>query len=194
MPLVVSELCLDQAKKLFPEREDLLQIAETSSIVWDEGASPANWSWDTKEIKLHPTLEKDPEKLLFFLLFELCNAARTSEFKAIKATNVEDFVEAVERVEYASSLEATRILGSRRFPQFDSFEHHYLYQQLQGHSERIAKENFPHLEYHGSISSLSKQEKAVLLACLQCQLKGDKERFSQFHLYLPEQFKHLQFS
>lgn len=188
----VSELISKQAgKDLF---QSVLERFKALSVVWDSSAQPARWSWKTEEIKLHPSLEKDPEKLQFFLIFELCNASRTHEFKAIQASNSEDFVEAVERIEYASLLETIRILATSRVPYLESFDEHYLFQQLQGHSARIAQEYHPRAVYKGKISSLNDQEKKILLACLKCKLKKDQKRFDKFYPYLPEPFKDLQFS
>lgn len=125
--------------------------------------SEASWSWEDKTITLNSAFYSYPQaKQITSIIFELCNAEQSDDFKALPheaSTKVDDFVFFFEKLEHRSALKtkliADQILDKdeNRFQCVqEDFNLHYALQQISGHSEFIAHHYFPDKPYRGSLS------------------------------------------
>lgn len=145
---------------LFPK---LLQTIDLIDIRTDEtGSAKAAWNWKERTIKVHPDLLSDSKvNQVAYLVFELFNAMQTQQFeKAIEeAVDVNSFVASFEKLEYVSSLSTQKILLELFAGEAESdfeyicprFREHYALNQIQGHSEQIARAYFPSESYRGTL-------------------------------------------
>lgn len=113
----------------------------------------AHWDWQDKTLYLSAEEEEESDQIQTYL-FELHNAAHTSKFKDLgeqeETLGADAYVQEFEEVEYASAkFTQTRLEILADSFEFDldqstfkalypSFELHYLFQQIAGHSQIIA--------------------------------------------------------
>lgn len=151
------------------------------------GPRPAKWSWKDETLWLNPEFYQTASKAdaLAYFIFELCNATRTAQFKALERNpkGVESFVKEFERLEHHSLLETQQYMKElvgedvhyALKDTFQDFPSHLLVQELSGHSEAIAQKAFPESDYHGTwpcpLSTISTPERQILLTMLSCHLR-----------------------
>ncbi len=145
---------LPEAKKLIDtiQKEGAISIkVNTSQTLREFGAF---WDPDRRIIFVNYSPNDSRGALIGSILFELHNALVNSkinyfdELAAKGQIKKEDYVQAIEHLEYQNSLNASKIaekgikLGilpaSARLPTYRNFEEHYLYQKIGGHSAWIA--------------------------------------------------------
>lgn len=182
---------LDEVAQTAEGQYLMQRIQNQWDVVFDERAQFAECLWGKKVIRIHPNLLEDRAQLKSYLIFEMCNAARAREFSAIRAKNVEDYVEQFERIEHASYLETSKIFPNLGFTSFTDFSDHYLWQQLNGHSHRVALGNYPQETYRGMLQALSDRERQVLEGCLKSKWAQNPEWFQKFFALLPSKFRDL---
>lgn len=177
-PVLDTLLTRKEVRKLM--QEVVNQLGKISIEV-NEKAAPACWNWKDKKIKVHPTLTQEGKEreLISYVIFEMCNAKRTHSFQSLsRLEDVDSFVEAFERLEHASYLDARALDDNPHFGSFQDFEKHYSLQQLAGHSERVAKAYFPDSSYRGTLQTpleeLSPEQKALGKIYLQCLLNRER--------------------
>lgn len=174
------------------EGQDLMQrIQNQWDVLLDERAQPAECLWGKRVIRIHPDLLKDRDQLKSYLIFEMCNAARAHEFDAIQADNVEDYVKQFEQIEHASYLETSKIFPNPGFTSFTDFSDHYLWQQLNGHSHRVAQANYPQETYKGTFQALSDRQRLILEGCLKSKCAQKPEWFQKFFTLLSPNLQKL---
>ncbi len=114
----------------------------------------AFWDADNRIIFVNFTPHASQGEIIGSILFELHNAAINSKLDHLDALassgkiKKEDYVRAVEYLEYQNSLKASKIaqegidLGifpaSAHLPTYSNFEEHFRYQKIGGHSSWIA--------------------------------------------------------
>lgn len=120
----------------------------------------AFWDLDRRIICVDVSASRSAGDIIGSILFELHNAAATSRLNRLDDLAVEgrldkeNYVRAVEHVEYQNSLNASRIANegirkgifpaSAYLPTYRNFDEHYYYQKQGGHSAWIAK-NYDYL-------------------------------------------------
>lgn len=159
--------------KKIPEANKLIQrIQKEGSIYIVASSSPvakqfgAFWDPDRRVISVNISKHRYEGELISSILFEMHNAAANSKIDRLDylATtgqiDKESYVRGIEHIEYENSLSSAEIVdkGIRLsiFPPeaylgtYDSFEEHFYYQKISGHSDHIAK-NFDQLapRYYG---------------------------------------------
>lgn len=111
--------------------------------------------WDMERRVICVNCQSTEGKWIGSILFELCNAAANSKLVHLDdlaskgQIDKESYVSSVERIEFENSHIAARIanrgieLGifpeDAFLPTYDTFEEHYKYQKIGGHSAWIAK-------------------------------------------------------
>jgi len=125
---------------------------------------PASWDPSRKTIFLSPLL-KTLEDMAAALIFELVNVSADNRFRRLDESAKEnlltksEYVEAVEYEEFQTAKKTEELVHTL-FPKrpkplrLSQFADHYRYQQLCGHSARIAKQydrlNKSKSSYHGT--------------------------------------------
>jgi hypothetical protein len=120
----------------------------------------AFWDLDRRIICVDVSVGRSSGDIIGSILFELHNAAATSRLNRLDDLAVEgkldkeNYVRAVEHVEYLNSLNASKIASEEihkgvfpataYLPTYRNFEEHYYYQKRGGHSAWIAR-NYDHL-------------------------------------------------
>mgnify|MGYP000305304383 CR=1 FL=1 len=110
----------------------------------------AYWDPDLRIISINPAAHSSEGELIGSILFELHNASNTSRIDHIDhlastgKIDRENYIMAMERLEYENSISAAQIADkgiqagifprSARLPTYSSFQEHYYYQKLGGHS------------------------------------------------------------
>lgn len=121
----------------------------------------AFWDLDKRFICVDVSSSRSNGDIIGSILFELHNAAATSRLNRLDDLAIhgkidkENYVRAVEHVEYQNSLNASRIAAegirkglfpaSAHLPTYRNFEEHYYYQKKGGHSAWIAR-NYDYLK------------------------------------------------
>ena len=145
---------LPEAKKLIDavQKEGPISImVNTTQTLRQFGAF---WDPDRRVISVNFSTSDSKGAVIGSILFELHNALVNSkinyfdELASKGQIEKEDYVQAIEHLEYQNSLNASKIaekgirLGilpaSARLPTYRNFEEHYLYQKIGGHTAWIA--------------------------------------------------------
>lgn len=141
------------------KNEDVpLTVLETLGIVHSQLPYPAWWDGSTQTIYLsydHGYGQYDifdqEDLQTASLLFELHNAVKSSEMLALAALEIDDYVRSFEELEFQSTQETAKdievLVEKGAFNPtlnefkavYPSFELHYLFQQVSGHSQEIAR-------------------------------------------------------
>lgn len=143
----------------FEENESVpLSVLEELGIIHSQLPYPAWWDGNTQTIYLsydHGYGQSDffdqEDLQTASLLFELHNAVKSSEMLALAALEIDDYVRSFEELEFQSAQETAKDIealvkkgefnpGLNEFKaMYPSFELHYLFQQVSGHSQEIAR-------------------------------------------------------
>lgn len=115
----------------------------------------AFWDLDKRIICVDVSASRSAGDIISSILFELHNAAATARLDRLDdlaregQLDKENYVRAVEHVEYQNSLSASRIAAegirqglfpaSAHLPTYRNFDEHYHYQKIGGHSAWIAR-------------------------------------------------------
>ena len=140
----------------------------------------ASWSWAQNTVQLDASLLENIPNMLGYLAFELSNAAQTSVFQQIasdSSLSLDDRVRQIEAWEYQSAIRAHHLVHRILGPDVDfdlkylcdSFDTHYLLQQLSGHSKILAEKcQKPGEIYTGTpgFQNLTKEQKDCLYGLL----------------------------
>lgn len=147
----------------------------------------AFWDVDQRTIFISVFLIKETqEKIVSILLFEFFNAAKSELLRQVvfNKSSIEERVCEIEKLEHDSALQ-TRDVLSVIYPEneneftniYDDFRLHYIYQQISGHSEWLAKKisggsasfkgtlNYP-------IEDLSERDKNVIQSLFYSHIRG----------------------
>ncbi|MCB1109988.1 MAG: hypothetical protein KDK64_03335 [Chlamydiia bacterium] len=135
-----------------------LSALEKLGIVHSQLPYPAWWDGNTQTIYLsydHGYGQSDifdhEDLQTASLLFELHNAVKSSEMLALAALEIDDYVRSFEELEFQSTQETAKDIEAlvekgafnptlNEFKAvYPSFELHYLFQQVSGHSKEIAR-------------------------------------------------------
>ena len=171
-----------------PSIQDILnQVGKIKIVLSDCNGRNGLWSWKERTIKIDPKQLKNSEaNTIATIVFELCNALQTPRFERMiaKEPNVEDFVRSFEKTEYHSAQLTKelvpQIIGKEADFDFQhispNFTLHYALNQIDGHSEWIAKAYFPTQSYRGTLhhplSDLNQYARELLYSLLYCQIRG----------------------
>lgn len=146
----------------------------------------ALWILKSRTVKIDTSvLKKSEANIIAYIVFELINASKTTDFKAIIANvnDVENFVRSIEQVEYNNGLSTKKIVSKIVGTEADfdfkhicpTFDLHYALDQIKGHSERLAKTFFPSNEYRGTLAyplkELDRTSKEVLYELFQLKVE-----------------------
>lgn len=113
--------------------------------------------WDTETRSIFISLSSRPTRgeVIASLIFELQNALVSSQFDKLNqkvmlgTISKADYIRSMEYLEYINSINASKIAKSgiqkgllptsACLPTYDSFEEHFYYQKISGHSDVIGK-------------------------------------------------------
>lgn len=149
-----------QIQKLSEGRELIAKVQQegqirilVNNVTSDQFA--AFWDPDNRHIYVTLYPDREPGSLIGSILFELHNALVSSKLDYYDSLATqgkisrEDYVEAIERLEYQNSLNTAKIAESgiraglfhrgARLPTYSSFEEHFRIQKMGGHSAWIAR-------------------------------------------------------
>lgn len=137
----------------FIQKEGPIELAFISSHLSNQ--FQAFWDPDQRVICIHPSADQTEGSMIGSLLFELCNASTNSQIDrldqmAMRGNIAKDqYVEAMEYLEYKNSLKAAKIAEKgvemgllptdARLPTYDSFEEHFAVQKEYGHSAHFGR-------------------------------------------------------
>lgn len=200
-PFVIEEEALFQRPAELQKAVDFIAADTEASELFQKAASQgipikikfqsdllnrefARYCYGSNTIALSSQLQdRSIDQIVPYLVFELNNARKSSQFKEIdekcEDAGIEETVRRVEQCEYDSALETNRLIqkwiAENKLPEttafcrvFPNFRDHYLFQQISGHSQQIADRYTNRFSscYQGTWKVIPSQDEIPLLKFL----------------------------